>query len=251
MKNTIKHISLFLLTALLSWNTQAQVAVNNTGNAPDAIAMLEVTSTERGFLAPKMTEAQRDAIGSGSPATGLLIYQTDGTDGFYYFDGMNWVPLAASSSTGNIEPRAMINGNSPSALGLLYSGPSRTDADNRDGFQFVSDEGYYIDINNKGELGQSWIWYSGTNCTGVAYAEPEFYGPGAVFVSPLDGNLFFIDQTATLTSPSTTAQSRYIVDSNTCQVISNTQEYYPLMGNNTTTTGINLSSGTTYTVTFQ
>lgn len=250
MKNTIKYISLFLLTVLLSWNTQAQVAVNNTGNAPDATAMLEVVSTERGFLAPKMTKAQRDAIGSpGNPATGLLIYQTDGTDGFYYFDGMNWVSLAGSTSAGNIEPRALINGASPDLLDLLYSGPSRTDADNRDGFQFVSDEGYYIDINNKGQLGQSWIWYSGNDCTGTAYAEPEFYGPGAVFASPFDGALFFIDQTAALSN--VTAQSRYIVDSNTCQVIDNTQDYYPVTANNSTTTGINLNSSTTYTVTFQ
>ncbi|MEM9887781.1 MAG: hypothetical protein AAF849_17940 [Bacteroidota bacterium] len=62
-------------------------------------------------------------------------------------------------------------------------------------------------------LGQSWIWYSGNDCTGTAYAEPEFYEPEAVFASPFDGASFFVDQTATLNN--VTAQSRYIVDSNT------------------------------------
>jgi hypothetical protein len=41
-----------------------------------------------GLLVPRMTETQRDAI---SPAaTGLMIYQTDGTAGFYYYNGSSW-----------------------------------------------------------------------------------------------------------------------------------------------------------------
>lgn len=243
MKHTLKYISLLILMVACAWQLQAQVAVNSTGNAPDASAMLEVTSTAKGFLTPRMTKAQRDLI--SSPATGLLIYQTDNMPGFHFFDGSNWKSLGG----GNIEPRAMINGAAPSALNLLYSGPSRTDADNTEGYQFVSDEGYYIDITVKGTLGESWIWYSNDDCTGTAYAEPKFYGPGATFASPEDGSLFYVDQAATLTNA--TAMSRYIVSSNTCQVFDNTQDYYPLTANNSTTTGINLSSTTVYNVTFQ
>jgi hypothetical protein len=44
-----------------------------------------------------MTETQRDAI--SSPATGLMIYQTDGTVGFYYYNGSSWVEVAATSKT--------------------------------------------------------------------------------------------------------------------------------------------------------
>ena len=44
-----------------------------------------------------MTETQRDAI---SPAaTGLMIYQTDGTAGFYYYNGSSWAEVAATSKT--------------------------------------------------------------------------------------------------------------------------------------------------------
>lgn len=62
-----------------------------------ASAALDVNSIARGFLAPRMTQAQRTAI--TSPAEGLLVYQTDGTKGFYYFTNSAWTPLASGSGT--------------------------------------------------------------------------------------------------------------------------------------------------------
>ena len=57
---------------------------------PNASAMLDVTSTTKGVLVPRMTQAQRNAI--TNPATGLLIFQSDGTKGFYYNNGTPSVP---------------------------------------------------------------------------------------------------------------------------------------------------------------
>ena len=53
----------------------------------------------KGFLAPRMTQAQRTAI--SSPADGLLVYQTDATKGFYYYNGTSaiWTLLSASAGT--------------------------------------------------------------------------------------------------------------------------------------------------------
>ena len=53
--------------------------------APNTSSLVDITSTTRGFLAPRMTTAQKAAI--SSPAQWLLVYQTDNTTGFYYYDG--------------------------------------------------------------------------------------------------------------------------------------------------------------------
>jgi len=53
------------------------------------------------LLIPRMTETQRDAI--SSVTTGLMIYQTDGTVGFYYYNGSSWVQVAATSKTYSVD----------------------------------------------------------------------------------------------------------------------------------------------------
>ncbi|MCW3110028.1 MAG: hypothetical protein JWQ09_4534, partial [Segetibacter sp.] len=65
--------------------------------APAATAILDIASTTKGVLLPRMTTAQRNAI--VSPATGLLIYQTDGTPGFYYYRA-GWQLLSTTISPG-------------------------------------------------------------------------------------------------------------------------------------------------------
>ena len=64
--------------------------------APDASSLLEMTSTTKGLLIPRMTIAQRNAI--AAPATGLLIYLTDGTKGFYYYSGTAWAAVGSTTS---------------------------------------------------------------------------------------------------------------------------------------------------------
>ncbi len=70
------------------------VGIGNTTFTPNASSLLELRSTSSGFLMPRMTEAQRDAI--SSPATGLMIYQTNNTPGYYYYDGSSWQSFGAS-----------------------------------------------------------------------------------------------------------------------------------------------------------
>ena len=66
-----------------------QVGVGTS--SPDASAVLEVASTTRGFLFPRMTEAQRLAI--GAPATGLMVYQIDKSEGVYIYKSFGWVQV--------------------------------------------------------------------------------------------------------------------------------------------------------------
>lgn len=74
-------------------------------NNPDASAKLEINSTTKGFLAPRMTESQRNTI--VSPATGLLIFQTDNIPGFYYNIGdaitPNWVTLKGADGNNGLD----------------------------------------------------------------------------------------------------------------------------------------------------
>ena len=71
-------------------------------NTPDPSARLEIFSTTSGFLTPRMTTAQRNAI--VSPATGLMLYDTD-LNQFMIYNGSTWTPLLSGLSgwmtTGN------------------------------------------------------------------------------------------------------------------------------------------------------
>jgi len=58
---------------------------------PASSAVLEVASTTKGFLFPRMTEVER--IGIGAPATGLMVYQTDGDEGVYIHKSFGWVQV--------------------------------------------------------------------------------------------------------------------------------------------------------------
>jgi hypothetical protein len=81
----ITLIVLVLFTAL----GYAQVGVNT--NSPDASSALDIESTTGGILIPRLTDTQRDAI--LAPATGLMIYQTNQTSGFYFYDGTAWTKI--------------------------------------------------------------------------------------------------------------------------------------------------------------
>jgi uncharacterized protein (TIGR02145 family) len=100
---TMKIKSLFLIicsiSVLIINEAFGQVGVNMDGTNPDASAMLDVKSTSAGMLIPRMTAAQRIII--VSPAIGLLIYQTDGTAGFYYYNGMGWMFLGGREGGGS------------------------------------------------------------------------------------------------------------------------------------------------------
>src|ERR1041384_2825932 len=99
-KNLKKLTTALLLSAMTgtawaqtnTFPTTGSVGIGTT--APAASSLLEVKSTTKGFLLPRMTKTQRDVI--TSPATGLLIYQTNSTPGFYYYSGTAWTAMKPS-----------------------------------------------------------------------------------------------------------------------------------------------------------
>ena len=94
MKNIFKII---LVLAFLIPNSKfliGQVGINDNNTSPDASAMLDVKSTTKGMLIPRMTTTQRDAI--TSPATGLMVYNTT-TTAFNYYNGTVWVAIGGDN----------------------------------------------------------------------------------------------------------------------------------------------------------
>jgi len=96
--NQMKNI-FYILFLVLSISVNAQVAINIDGTAPDNSAMLDVKSTSKGFLLPRMTRTQRNAI--ANPATGLMIFQTDNSPGYYYNSGTSAIPAWILAGTGS------------------------------------------------------------------------------------------------------------------------------------------------------
>lgn len=94
----MKHLLLFLMLSIV-WLRGITQNVGIGTTTPDASAALDIKSTKGGLLIPAFTQAQRNTI--STPATGLLIFQTDGTAGFYYNSGIPttpvWVGLGAAS----------------------------------------------------------------------------------------------------------------------------------------------------------
>jgi hypothetical protein len=107
MKKTTLFLFLIVLFPLLTFS---QIGINTT--TPDSSASLDINSTTSGFLVPRMTEAQRNLI--ASPATGLLVYQTNNVSGFYYYDGAVWTDFGSSNWK--------LNGNSSTNAATNYIG---------------------------------------------------------------------------------------------------------------------------------
>src|SRR5258705_13846147 len=88
----MKFSLLLSLSLLLNHFSQAQsFAINTDGSTANNSAILDVKSTTKGILIPRMDSAQRATM--ATPATGLLVYQTNKDSGFYYFDGAAWQQL--------------------------------------------------------------------------------------------------------------------------------------------------------------
>jgi Chaperone of endosialidase/Head domain of trimeric autotransporter adhesin len=75
-----------------------QAALNTDGSAPDSKAMLDIKSTDKGLLIPRMTTAQRTGItGLSATQKGLLVYDMT-TNSVWQFNGTDWVEIGAAAT---------------------------------------------------------------------------------------------------------------------------------------------------------
>ncbi len=96
MKNIILLLTTILfLTDILS----AQIGINSDNSNPDPSSMLDIKSTDKGLLIPRMSTVQREDI--FSPAKGLLVFDND-TEGFWFHNGTAWQDLSAGGTPNTI-----------------------------------------------------------------------------------------------------------------------------------------------------
>ena len=100
---------LVALVSMLALSATSQVAVNTDGSLPDNSAMLDVSSTTKGFLPPRIAlTGTNTANPVVSPASGLLVYNTSTAGlypnnvvpGYYYWNGAAWTTLGLTQGTG-------------------------------------------------------------------------------------------------------------------------------------------------------
>ncbi|MBK7971266.1 MAG: tail fiber domain-containing protein [Bacteroidetes bacterium] len=110
MKHSGKIILIICCIINISFRTTVNaqgMGINNVN--PHASAILDLTATNKGFLAPRMTAVQRNAI--PAPATGLLVFDTS-LNNFYFYNSTAWQQLGGSLGwelTGNAGTNPLIN----------------------------------------------------------------------------------------------------------------------------------------------
>ncbi|HBF87029.1 MAG TPA: hypothetical protein DDX39_00195 [Bacteroidales bacterium] len=100
MKITIKIIlALFVFVQTLTITNAQNIAItDDDAYSASSSAMLDVKSTTKGLLIPRLTTTERTAI--VSPATGLLVFDTS-LNAFYYYSGSSWINLTSGTTGGN------------------------------------------------------------------------------------------------------------------------------------------------------
>ena len=119
MKKTCFIILLICSSSVMMAQQRLKVGDNPTTISPTAV--LEIESTNKGFLPPRMTSTQRDAI--TTPSTGLQVYCTDCSPaGLYNYNGSVWAPIG-SLTGGNLSSGNIVVGNaSNQATSVAMSG---------------------------------------------------------------------------------------------------------------------------------
>lgn len=143
-------------SALLSFNisyAQQGVSINSTGANPDSTAMLDVNSSNRGILIPRLNLTNTSsALPLTTPTTSLLVYNQatagDVTPGYYYWNGAAWTRLATGSGASGW----LTNGNT--LTGTLPASPNEFFGSINGGDVIFKANNYeYLRLNTSGYFG--------------------------------------------------------------------------------------------------
>lgn len=100
MKNNFRLlvVALGIISVTPAIAQKGNVGIGTT--KPDQSAVLDINSSNKGLLMPRMSLQQRNSI--QSPAKGLIVFQTDMLSGFYFFDGSEWKPLTSETNANSV-----------------------------------------------------------------------------------------------------------------------------------------------------
>lgn len=192
----MKRILIVLIALIMvRFSTAQSVGINATGAAPNASAMLELTSTSKGLLVPRVALTATNAAGPvASPETGLLVYNTatagsapnNVAPGYYYWNGTWWVAFSAPAATG-----WSLTGNSGLNAATNFVGTTDDKA-----VVIKSFNNSFLEIGNRGTLGLTQALPDYTNAAEmVTYVRSalQFEAPAADYYKPMmftntDGN---------------------------------------------------------------
>lgn len=171
LKSTITGSSLTSVGILNNATINGKLIVG-TISSTSSSAILEANSTSQGFLPPRMTTAQRDAISSSS--NGLVIFNTS-SDGLEFKTSSGWVSFTASSSNAVFLPTIVIGSQKWMRENLdvvTYRNgdiiPQVTDPSLWSSLTTGAWCYYNNDANNGGIYGKLYNWYAVNDSRGLA-----------------------------------------------------------------------------------
>lgn len=166
MKTLYKFLRVGVVSALfvqVGFAQKENVGIGTT--KPDQSAILDLSSTNKGLLMPRVTLQQRNSI--QNPANGLIVYQTDMLSGFYYYDGKEWKSVGAETTQNSVADAFNwgLTGNAGTNAATNFIGT--TDAQSLS-FRVANQKAGEISTNGSAFLGQfSGFVNTGANNVGI------------------------------------------------------------------------------------
>lgn len=164
------------------------MGINNDGSEPASSAMLDIKSTDKGLLIPRMTEIQRLAI--PNPAEGLMVFQTDAVKGLYIYNtsgftwdrvlemsDSNWLASQTQGIDSVLAAGKLANGDSLMDLGALGIKVLQPWADFQIGSHLVASGTPFQDVRYFGFN----IYQDGTDLRYLNNGTADLYGAGPDF----------------------------------------------------------------------